>query len=103
MRKATFILAVGILLPSVSLIFAQEANVQPVPEVPSQVLGAQLILWSEAQKPKPMQQDAGQRSDAQPGQPAAQLKQLGGQRNSEDPAGAIPSALSTVVTKSSRP
>lgn len=50
------------LLASVPLIFAQ--NLQPAPEPPLQLLGPQLIAWSELQKPQPLMEQGQHASQA---------------------------------------
>jgi hypothetical protein len=56
MIRKTFLLAAGIPLTMIPLGFAQGANVQRSPEPPPGVLGPQLIVWSEVQKPQPIGQ-----------------------------------------------
>jgi hypothetical protein len=50
------------LLASVPLIFAQSP--QPAPEPPLQLLGPQLIAWSELQKPQPLMEQGQYASQA---------------------------------------
>lgn len=81
MKRETRIFAgLVFVLGTVSLICAQSAPPQPSPVLPSDILGPQLIAWSELQKPEPMPQplpppdrpvqQPNQDTEQQAGQPA---------------------------------
>jgi hypothetical protein len=55
-RKTVFLFA-GVPLVIVPLILAQDAKVQPGPDAPPEVLGQRLVVWSEAQKPQPLERN----------------------------------------------
>jgi hypothetical protein len=44
------------LLVTLPLVFAQDPQTQPGPALPSDILGPQLIAWSQLQKPQPVPQ-----------------------------------------------
>jgi hypothetical protein len=57
MKRETSLLAAWLFLPGfVSLMIAQGVPSQPSPVLPSDVLGPQLIAWSQLQKPQPVPQ-----------------------------------------------
>ena len=49
-------LVLGFLLTSLPLMFAQDLQIQRNPALPSDILGPQLIAWSQLQKPQPVLQ-----------------------------------------------
>jgi hypothetical protein len=60
--------------------FSQEAQRKPSPVPPSEILGPQLIAWSQVQKPQPVPAplpppDRPVQSEQQPGQSASQTAQ----------------------------
>jgi hypothetical protein len=57
MKRETRLLAALLFLPGfVSLMIAQGVQSQPSPVLPSDILGPQLIAWSQLQKPQPVPQ-----------------------------------------------
>lgn len=72
-RKTSLFSALAFLLVTVPLMFTQDPRSQPSPALPSEILGSQLIVWSQAQKPQPVPQPlpAAERPgpDQQPEQP----------------------------------
>lgn len=55
-RETRLLAALVFLLGTVSLICAQDLRSQPSPVLPSDILGPQLIAWSQLQKPEPAPQ-----------------------------------------------
>lgn len=72
-RETSLLSALAFLLVTVPLMFTQDPRSQPSPVSPSDILGTQLIVWSQAQKPQPVPQPlpAAERvvPDQQPEQP----------------------------------
>lgn len=77
MKRAIILLAALVLL-SVPLVIAQA---QPSPGLPPEILGSQLIAWSQLQKPRPMPQPL-----PPPDQPTQQSGQQQEQQTSQPPA-----------------
>jgi hypothetical protein len=46
----------SLLLMLTAVVFAQEPQTHPSPTIPGSVLGPQLIVWSQTQKPQPLLQ-----------------------------------------------
>jgi hypothetical protein len=66
------LLSIFLVVASTSFLVAQEAQ-KPSPVPPSDILGPQLIAWSQLQQPQPMQQGEQSSSQTQPDpSPAAQ-------------------------------
>jgi hypothetical protein len=75
MNRETSILAtISLLLVLAASGFGQEAQIQPKPTLPAAVLGPQLIVWSQTQKPQPVPQPL-----PPPDRPEAQPEQQTGQ------------------------
>jgi hypothetical protein len=55
-RETGFILIIGFFTAIASPVFAQDNQNRPSPVQPSSILGPQLIVWSEMQKPEPIPQ-----------------------------------------------
>lgn len=55
-RETTLLSALAFLLVTVPLMFTQDPRSQPGPLFPSDILGPQLVVWSQAQKPQPVPQ-----------------------------------------------
>ena len=59
MKRATTLRSLltlfGVLSAIAPLILAQDVQSQPSPVLPSNILGPQLIVWSQLQKPQPLQ------------------------------------------------
>jgi lipoprotein-anchoring transpeptidase ErfK/SrfK len=72
-RETRLLSALAFLLVTVPAMFTQDPRSQPSPVLPANILGTQLIVWSEAQKPQPVPQPlpAAERPgpDQQPEQP----------------------------------
>jgi hypothetical protein len=89
-RASRLLTAVGLLLGTVPLMSAQNPRSQPSPALPSDILGPQLIAWSQVQKPEPVpqplpppdrpMQQSGQTTGQQPAAPT------GPQAQSQPPA-----------------
>jgi hypothetical protein len=82
MKRETSLLASLIfLLVTGPLMFAQDPQTQPSPALPPDVLGTQLIAWSQLQKPQPVPQPLPppdrpiQQPDSQSANPPAQQEQ----------------------------
>jgi len=71
-----------ILLASCPFALAQQENLRPNPSLPADVLGPQLIMWTQMQKPQPLPQplppperaDQQQQASPQPGSAPAQAE-----------------------------
>jgi hypothetical protein len=76
MNRETGVLATMLLLVLAASAFGQESQIQPNPTLPASIVGAQLIVWSQEQKPRPVPQPLPppdrpiESSDQQAGQPA---------------------------------
>ena len=77
MKRETSLLAtLFFLAATIPLTFAQDPKRQPSPGLPSDILGPQLIAWSQLQKPQPISQPLAtpdrpiQQPDQQPSQSA---------------------------------
>lgn len=72
-RETSLLSALAFLLVTVPLMFTQDPRNQPSPALPADILGPQLVVWSQAQKPQPVPQPlpAADRpvSEQQPEQP----------------------------------
>lgn len=55
-REAGVLTTTGFVLVLVASGLGQDAQMQPSPAVPAGVLGPQLIVWSQVQKPRPVPQ-----------------------------------------------
>ncbi len=55
-RETRFLATLVFALGTVPLMCAQDSRSQPSPELPSEILGPQLIAWSPLQKPEPVPQ-----------------------------------------------
>jgi len=55
-RETGLISALAFLLVTVPLMFTQDPRSQPSPAPRSDILGPQLIAWSQAQRPQPVPQ-----------------------------------------------
>jgi hypothetical protein len=55
-RETSPLATLVFLLVTLPLMFAQNPQTQPSPALPSDILGPQLIAWSQLQKPQPMPQ-----------------------------------------------
>jgi hypothetical protein len=55
-RGARLLASLAFLLGTVPLMCAQAPQSQPSPVLPSDILGPQLIVWSQVQKPQPVPQ-----------------------------------------------
>ena len=66
MARAMRLLSTVALLSIAPIVFAQDFQSQPKPLLPSDVLGRQLIVWSDSQEPHPLPQPL---PDQQPERP----------------------------------
>ena len=55
-RESSPVTTVVFLLATVPLMFTQDSQTQPQPTLPPDILGPQLIAWSQLQKPQPVPQ-----------------------------------------------
>jgi Protein of unknown function (DUF5818) len=55
-RETSPLATLVFLLATLPLMFAQDPRTQPSPALPSDILGPQLIAWSQLQKPQPVPQ-----------------------------------------------
>jgi uncharacterized protein DUF5818 len=55
-RETSFLATLVFVSVTVPLTLAQDLNRQPSPVLPSDILGPQLIVWSQIQKPQPIPQ-----------------------------------------------
>lgn len=55
-RETSLLSALAFLLVTVPLMFTQDPRSQPSPALPADILGPQLIVWSQAQRPQPVPQ-----------------------------------------------
>jgi hypothetical protein len=55
-REISLLSALAFLLVTVPLMFTQDPRNQPSPALSADILGPQLVVWSEAQKPQPVPQ-----------------------------------------------
>jgi Protein of unknown function (DUF5818) len=75
MKRETSFLATLFIVAAGPLVLAQGPRSQSKPVLPSEILGPQLIAWSQLQKPQPVPQPLPppdrpvQQADQQPGQP----------------------------------
>src|SRR5882757_7591959 len=53
-RESISLAALVFLLVTVPLMFSQDLKGKPSPALPSQILGPQLIAWSQVQEPQPL-------------------------------------------------
>jgi len=82
-RKTGLLLSFGFLAVMASPVFAQDIQNRPSPVEPSNVLGPQLIAWSEIQKPQPIPEPVvmpkrtrdSERKPDQPANPSGQQPQ----------------------------
>jgi hypothetical protein len=77
-RETSSLASVAFLLVSLPLLLAQDPQTQSSPVLPSDILGPQLIVWSQVQKPQPVPQplppadQTGSQPDRQQANPPAQ-------------------------------
>jgi hypothetical protein len=101
---AFFLCLLSAMIP---LAFAQLASAQngqsyPGPVAPSDILGSQLVVWSEVQKPQPISQPLPSPNRADP-QPDHQPAQTANQSNrSKGPAPAVPESFAYKGPKEDR-
>ena len=80
-RETSLLSALAFLLVTAPLMVTQNPQSQPSPALPSDILGPQLIAWSQTQTPQPVPQPLPRRSVPQPDQqpesasPSAQPQQ----------------------------
>jgi hypothetical protein len=67
-RETSLVSALGFLLVTAPLMVTQNPQSQPSPALPSDILGPQLIAWSQTQTPQPVPQPLPRRSVPQPDQ-----------------------------------
>ena len=69
-RRTSLVSALIFLSATFPAVLAQDMKSQPSPVLPSDILGPQLIAWSQMQKPQPIPQSA-----PSPGRPSQQAEQ----------------------------
>src|SRR5580698_10800217 len=80
-RETSSLTTLVFLLATFPLTFAQDPQTQPSPALPADILGPQLIAWSQLQKPQPVPQPLPppdrpiQHPDSQSANPPAQQEQ----------------------------
>lgn len=79
-REIGMLATTSLLLILAASVFGQEPQIQPSPTLPASILGHQLIVWSQAQKPQPVPQplpppDRPGQQAGQPANPPAQQQQ----------------------------
>jgi hypothetical protein len=67
-RETSLLSALAFLLVTAPLMVTQNPQSQPNPALPSDILGPQLIAWSQTQTPQPVPQPLPRRSALQPDQ-----------------------------------
>ena len=67
-RETSLLSALAFLLVTAPLMVTQNPQSQPSPALPSDILGPQLIAWSQTQIPQPVPQPLPRRSALQPDQ-----------------------------------
>jgi hypothetical protein len=67
-RETSLLSALAFLLVTAPLMVTQNPQSQPSPALPSDILGPQLIAWSQTQTPQPVPQPLPRRSVPQPDQ-----------------------------------
>jgi hypothetical protein len=87
-RETSTLATLSVLLVLAGSVFAQEPQIQPSPALPANVLGPQLIVWSELQKPRPVPQPLPppDRPEQVPDQPQAQPAQPANAQAQQQPA-----------------
>jgi len=55
-RETSLLSALAFMLLTVPAMFTQDPRSQPSPVLPADILGTQLIVWSQAQQPQPVPQ-----------------------------------------------
>ena len=73
-RESISLAALVFLLATVPPIFSQDLKGKPSPALPSQILGPQLIAWSQVQEPQPLTEPV-RRADQQSAQTAQEPPQ----------------------------
>jgi hypothetical protein len=97
-RETGLAFSLCLLLTMIPLAFAQLTSAQdgqsrPGPVAPSDILGSQLVVWSEVQKPQPLSQPLPAPNQPEP-QPDHQPAQTANQsKRSNDPAAATPESF----------
>jgi Protein of unknown function (DUF5818) len=81
-RETSALATVAFLMGLVASAFGQVPQIQPRPALPANVLGPQLIMWSQLQQPRPMPQPLPDPPEQQPEQQPAQ-QQAGQSSNSQ--------------------
>jgi hypothetical protein len=86
-RKTTLICGLGLLFGLTLLPSAQEVQSRPTPAIPFEILGPQLIAWSQMQKPQPIPQPlpGSDRPEPSPNQKPTQSANSLEQRDSATP------------------
>jgi len=79
-REIGMLATTSLLLILAASVFGQEPQIQPTPTLPASILGPQMIVWSQAQKPQPVPQplpppDRPEQQAGQPANPPAQQQQ----------------------------
>jgi hypothetical protein len=94
-RETTLAVAITFLL-AVPALSGQDVNIRPSPAAPSDVVGAQLVAWSEVQKPQPL-------SHPLPGdRPESQLDQQPASPNHSNQQASAPQAQQASTNNSTK-
>jgi Protein of unknown function (DUF5818) len=96
-RETSPLAALGFLVVTVPLLFGQDPQARMSPALPPDIVGPQLIAWSQLQKPQPVPQPLApsdrpmQQTDRQSASPRAQQEQP-----------AAPTFMGTIIKNGSR-
>jgi hypothetical protein len=94
MKRRTSLVSILMFLSTWPAMLAQDIKSQPSPVLPSDILGLQLIAWSQMQKPQPIPQPM-----PSPGRPSQQAEQ---QPPPQPPSPAAQTFTGTIVKDSGR-
>ena len=91
-RRTILISALIVLSATLPALLAQDLKSQPTPILPSEILGPQLVAWSQMQKPQPIPQPM-----PSPGRPSQQAEQQPAQSTPVQPSPAAQTFTGTIV------
>jgi hypothetical protein len=91
-RRTSLVSALIFLSAMLPALLAQDLKSQPTPMLPSEILGPQLVAWSQLQKPQPIPQPM-----QSPGRPSQQAEQQPAQSYPAQPSPAAQTFTGTIV------
>ena len=91
-RRTSLISALIVLSATLPALLAQDPKSQLTPILPSEILGPQLVAWSQMQKPQPIPQPM-----PSPDRPLQQAEQQPAQSNPAQPSPAAQTFTGTIV------